>query len=58
MMSEIETRLSDSRVSYNSVVDYKSRRPVLSPLEERMRPEHWLRSVLRVSFNALTLLVG
>ena len=32
MTREIETCLSDSRVGYNSVVDHRSRRPVLSPL--------------------------
>ena len=32
MTREIETWLSDSRVSNNSVVDHRSRRPVLSPL--------------------------
>jgi len=32
MTREIETWLSDSRVGNNSVVDHRSRRPVLSPL--------------------------
>ena len=32
MMREIETWLSDSRVSNSSVVDHRSQRPVLSPL--------------------------
>ena len=32
MTREIKTGLSDSRVGYNSVVDHRSRRPVLSPL--------------------------
>jgi len=32
MTWEIETQLLDSRVGNNSVVDHKSRRPVLSPL--------------------------
>ena len=32
MTREIEAWLSDSRVSSNSVVDHRSRRPVLSPL--------------------------
>jgi len=32
MMREIETWLSDSRVGNRSVVDHRSRRPVLSPL--------------------------
>jgi len=32
MMREIETWLSDSRVGNSSVVDHRSRRPVLSPL--------------------------
>jgi len=32
MMREIETWLSDSRVGYNTLVDHRSRRPVLSPL--------------------------
>ena len=30
MTREIKTGLSDSRVGYNSVVDHRSRRPVLS----------------------------
>ena len=32
MTREMETWLSDSRVDNNSVVDHRSRRPVLSPL--------------------------
>ena len=32
MTREMETWLSDSRVGNNSVVDHRSRRPVLSPL--------------------------
>ena len=32
MKRKIETQLSDSRVGNNSVVDHRSRRPVLSPL--------------------------
>jgi len=32
MVREIETWLSDSRVGNNSVVNHRSRRPVLSPL--------------------------
>jgi len=32
MMTEIETWLSDSRISNNSVADHRKRRPVLSPL--------------------------
>jgi len=32
MMGEMEIRLSDSMVGNHSVVDHRSRRPVLSPL--------------------------
>ena len=41
---EIETWLSDSRVGKNSVVDHRSRRPVLSPLRNCVDRCHVMRS--------------
>ena len=47
MTREIETWLSDSRVGNNSVVDHKSRRPVLSPLRIIVSTDVMSRSKIR-----------
>jgi len=66
MMREIKTWLSDSRVSNNSVVDHRSRRPVLSPLNScvdrchvwpywalRCKPWRWMLWPIWMGFDDL-----
>jgi len=45
-----------SKSWHNGINTHSIRRPVVD--EERMRPGHWLGTVLCVSFSALTMIVG
>ena len=57
MTTEMETWLSDSRVGNNSVVEHRSRRPVLSPLCNCVHIVSSCLTILGVEMQAVEVLV-